>query len=208
MRNERVEHDGKVFKGWTRDAYMRFKPIRNRIPIYLGAQRQHMLELTGEIAEGGLPLLFPPEYIEDVLKHISTGAIRAGRRLEDLDVVGCIWFSVSRDPKLAIDALRKLIPFYGPHLAEEMIGKVGLTLQDFDLIKEALSERDYKKAQSLMTEEMAQIAIYGTPDKCIERIEKLIKKGLTHVRFGPPLGPDPKESIRLIGEEIIPYFSK
>jgi 5,10-methylenetetrahydromethanopterin reductase len=53
---------------------------------------------------------------------------------------------------------------------------------------------------------MAQLAIHGTPDDCIDRIEKLIEKGLTHIRFGPPLGPDPKEAIRLLGEKIIPYF--
>jgi len=34
----------------------------------------------------------------------------------------------------------------------------------------------------------------------------LIDRGLTHVRFGPPLCPDPVEAIRLIGEEIIPHF--
>jgi 5,10-methylenetetrahydromethanopterin reductase len=206
LRGERVEYDGKVFKGWTRDAYMRFNLLRRNIPIYLGAQKKRLLELTGEIADGGLPLLFPPEYIEDVLKHISTGAARVGRKLEDLDIVGCIWFSVSQNPKAAIDALRDLVSFYGPHLVPEMIGKVGLTPQDFDLIKEAHSERDYKKAKSLMTDEMAQLAIHGTPDDCIDRIEKLIEKGLTHIRFGPPLGPDPKEAIRLLGEKIIPYF--
>jgi 5,10-methylenetetrahydromethanopterin reductase len=90
---------------------MRFNLLRSKIPIYLGAQKKHLLELTGEIADGGLPLLFPPEYIEDVLKHISTGATRAGRTLEDLDIVGCIWFSVSQNQTAAIDALRNLISF-------------------------------------------------------------------------------------------------
>ncbi len=206
MRGERVEHDGRVFRGWTRDAYMRFKPLRDRVPIYLGAQSRRMLELTGEVADGGLPLLFPPEYIEEVLKRISTGAARAGRSLEDLDVVGCIWFSVSRDPEAARDALRGLISFYGPHLAPEMIGKVGLTPGDFDPIREALSQKDYEKAKGLVTDEMAQLAVHGTPEDCVERIDRLIGRGLTHVRFGPPLGPDPEETIRLIGEEIIPYF--
>ncbi|MCW3978438.1 MAG: LLM class flavin-dependent oxidoreductase, partial [Candidatus Bathyarchaeota archaeon] len=116
LKGERVEHEGRVFRGWTRDAYMRFEPLRDRIPVYLGAQSRRMLELTGEIADGGLPLLFPPEYIEDVLWHISRGATRAERRIEDVDVVGCIWFSVSDDPEAAMDALRGLVSFYGPHL--------------------------------------------------------------------------------------------
>ena len=44
MRGERVEHEGKVFKGWTRDAYMRFNLLRSNIPIYLGAQKKHLLK--------------------------------------------------------------------------------------------------------------------------------------------------------------------
>ncbi len=206
LRGERVPFDGRVFRGWTDDAYMRFKPVREVIPIYLGAQSRRMLELTGEIADGGLPLLFPPEYFDEVMNHISAGAERAGRRPEDLDIVGCIWFSVSRDPEAAKDALRELVTYYGPHLAPDMIGRIGLTSQDFDPIRKALSERDFARAKGLMTDEMAQLAIHGTPDDCVERIEGLIEKGLRHVRFGPPLGPDPVETIRLIGEEIIPQF--
>ena len=206
LRGERVEHDGEVFRGWTRDAYMRFEPMRESIPIYLGAQGRRMLELTGEIADGGLPLLFPPEYVEDVLRHISKGAARARRSIDDLDVVGCIWFSVSADPDAAMDALRGLVSFYGPHLAPPMIAKAGLETEDFDLIREALSARDYERAGELVTDEMAQLAVYGTPEECVDRIEGLVEKGLTHVRFGPPLGSDPEEAIRLIGEEIIPHF--
>ncbi len=206
MRGERVEHDGRTFKGWTEDAYMRFKPFRDHIPLYLGAQSRRMLQLIGEIADGGLPLLFPPEYIDEVLRYISEGAERTGRSLEDVDVVGCIWFSVAKEAEAAKDALRTLVSFYGPHLAPRMIGKIGLETEDFDPIREAISKREYGEARSLVTNEMMDLAIHGTPNECVDRIERLIRRGLTHVRFGPPLGPDPEETIRLIGEEIIPHF--
>jgi 5,10-methylenetetrahydromethanopterin reductase len=206
FRGESVEFDGKVFKGWTRGAYMRFKSFREEIPLYLGAQSPRMLELIGEIADGGLPLLFPPEYIEEVLEYIKKGANRARRRVEDIDVVGCLWFSVSKDPEAAKNQLRELVTFYGPHLAREMIGKIGLSPEDFNPIREALGKRDHGIARALMTDEMADLAIHGTPDDCVERIENLIERGLTHVRFGPPLGPDPVEAIKLIGEDITPHF--
>ena len=57
-----------------------------------------------------------------------------------------------------------------------------------------------------MTDDMANLAIYGTPEDCVERINTLVKKGLKHIRFGPPLGPDPKTTIQLIGEKILPHF--
>ena len=202
LKGERVEHNGKVFKDWTNDAYMRFKPIREKIPIYLGAQSPRLLRLTGEIADGGLPLLFPPEYYPEVMKQIKIGADKVGRSLDQLDVVGCLWFSVSEDREAAKDALRHLVTFYGPHLAPE----IGLSTEDFDPIRKAFAERDKEKAMSLMTDEMADLAIYGSPDDCIDRLDGLIKMGLKHIRFGPPLGPNPENTIRLIGEKIIPYF--
>ncbi len=206
LKGERVEYNGKEYSGWTEDAYMRFQPIRNKIPLYLGSQSRRMLELIGEIGDGGLPLLFPPEYYEEVVKRIKTGAKRTGKSIEDIDIVGCIWFSVAENREEARDALRDLVTFYGPHLAPEMISKIGLKREDFDQIRQAYNKRDYRKARSLMTDEMASLAIYGTPDDCIEQINSLIKKGLKHVRFGPPLGPDPVKTITLIGKKIIPYF--
>ncbi len=185
---------------------MRFPPIRKKIPLYLGSQSKRMLELIGEIGDGGLPLLFPPEYYEEVVERIKIGANRAGKSIDDIDIVGCIWFSIAENREAARDALRDLVTFYGPHLAPEMISKIGLKTEDFDQIRDAYKERDTQKARDLMTDEMASLAIYGTPDDCIERINSLIKKGLKHVRFGPPLGPDPVKTISLIGEKIIPYF--
>jgi 5,10-methylenetetrahydromethanopterin reductase len=206
IKGEQVEFDGKFFQDWTKDAYMRFNTYRDRIPLYLGAQSPRMLELIGEIADGGLPLLFPPEYIEEVMRRIETGAKKAGRSIKDIDIVGCIWFSLAENREDAKEALRDLVTFYGPHLAPDMISKIGLVPEDFNSIKEALSVRDFERARGLMTDEMARIAVYGSPDDCITRIEKLVDKGLEHIRFGPPLGPDPVKTIHLIGEEIIPYF--
>lgn len=208
FRGDRVKHNGRVFKNWTKDAYLRFKPFREDLPIYLGAQSPRLLELTGEIADGGLPLLFPPEYFEQAMRMIQRGALKSGKKIEDLDIVGCIWFSVSDNREKAMEALRGLVSYYGPHLADEMIKHVGLTSADFDPIREAISKRDYEGARNLMTSEMADLAIYGTPDDCINRIEKLIDKGLRHIRFGPPLGPDPVSTIQIIGKEIIPYFKE
>ncbi|MFN8499421.1 MAG: LLM class flavin-dependent oxidoreductase [Anaerolineae bacterium] len=62
---------------WAREAYLRF-PSR-RVPIYLGAMSPRMLQLTGEMADGGLPLLFPPEHYTEVMGYITEGARAAGR---------------------------------------------------------------------------------------------------------------------------------
>jgi alkanesulfonate monooxygenase SsuD/methylene tetrahydromethanopterin reductase-like flavin-dependent oxidoreductase (luciferase family) len=53
---------------------------------------------------------------------------------------------------------------------------------------------------------MLRLAIYGSPDDCITQLERLEKAGLNQILIGAPLGPNPKESINIIGKEIISRF--
>ena len=65
---------------------------------------------------------------------------------------------------------------------------------------------NYDEAASLVTDEMTDLAIRGTPEDVIKRIESIVDMGVTQINLGGPLGPDPVEAIRLMGESVIPYF--
>jgi len=54
---------------------------------------------------------------------------------------------------------------------------------------------------------MTDLAIRGTPEDVIQRIETVADMGITQINLGGPLGPDPVEAIRLMGEKVIPYFA-
>ena len=51
-------------------------------------------------------------------------------------------------------------------------------------------------------------SISGTPETCIERINELIKLGVTQFVVGSPIGPNVREAIDLISREIIPHFKE
>ena len=53
---------------------------------------------------------------------------------------------------------------------------------------------------------MFRLAIAGTPNEVIAQIETVAAMGITQVNLGGPLGPNPAEAIRLMGERVIPYF--
>ena len=72
--NRNAAMDGAVLQ-WSEEARLRFESKR-RVPIYLGAMSPKMLEEIGAIADGGLPLLFPPEHYANILP-ISNAAWRA-----------------------------------------------------------------------------------------------------------------------------------
>ena len=111
-RGERVHPAAGAFlAGWSPDAYLRF-PSR-AIPVYVGAMSPRMLRLIGQAADGGLPLLLPPEHFADAMAFIRAGAVAAGRAVDDIDVAACIWCSIARDRQAAEAVLRDKIAYYG-----------------------------------------------------------------------------------------------
>ncbi len=206
LSGKRAPKDGEFLK-WTDETYLRFTPAR-RVPIYIGAMSPKMSEEIGRIADGGLPLLFPPEHYLNVIPHIRKGAMEAGRNLEDIDIAACIWCSISEDKAAAEDVLAEKIAYYGHAFSETILAQLSLTHADFEPIEHAImAENNIEKAKSLITPQMLQFGIAGTSRELIERIEKLTALGIQHISFGPPLGPDIDEAIRVIGQDVIPYFS-
>lgn len=198
--------NGESPEDWTPEAYLRFSAPR-RIPIYIGAMGPQMLRLTGEIADGALPLLFPPEHFATVRPLIAEGATRAGRSMDDIDLAACIWVSVSDDRRAAEAVLREKIAYYGAGLGPLIHSQLGVTKADFAPIEHAIqTERDPAKASALVTEKMLRIGVVGTPDDLIPRLETLVAMGARHLSFGPPLGPDPVAAVEALGRHVMPRF--
>jgi 5,10-methylenetetrahydromethanopterin reductase len=202
---DRSHPDGRFLNGWTGEAYLRF-PAR-QIPIYVGAMSPRMLELIGSTADGGLPLLFPPEHFSDVLGYVKRGAAQAGRDLASLDLAACIWCSVSTDRAAAENALRQKVAYYGHALSPLILKRLGVERAEFEPIQQAMMvDRDPERAMALVTPAMLQIGIAGSAAELIPRLEHLVSQGARHLSFGPPLGPDPLEAIDVLGREVLPYF--
>ena len=205
--NQNAAMDGAVLR-WSDEAWLRFES-RRRVPIYLGAMSPLMLEEIGAIADGGLPLLFPPEHYAMVLPHIKRGLARAGRSLGDIDLAACIWCSVSQDQAAAEATLADKIAYYGHAMSPLILRQLGLTRADFEPIRRACHvQRDVAAARSMVTPGMMRIGIAGTTAALNERLEQLVEMGVRHLSFGPPLGPDIPAAIEAIGRDVIPRFAQ
>lgn len=195
------------FLRWTDSAWLRFKPPRAGLPIYLGAMSPRMLQAIGAHADGGLPLLFPPEHFVQAMAHIRRGAESAGRNLADIDVAACIWCSLSSDHAAAEQALRAKIAHYGPAFSPAILARLGLVRADFDEIEHAVvAQKDLARGSALVSEAMLRVGVVGTPRALIRRLEDLVNMGAQHLSFGPPLGPEPLAALELIGREVLPWF--
>ncbi len=200
------EHPAGAFvRGWTDEAYLRF--ATRSIPIYVGAMSPRMLALIGSDADGGLPLLFPPESFGEALGHIRRGAADAARDLSDVDVAACIWCSVASDRGVAERALREKVAYYGHALSDRILAHLGVARTEFDPIRQAMMvDRDPERAMALVTPRMLHIGVVGGPDDLIPRLDHLVALGARHLSFGPPLGPDPFEAIEVLGRSVLPRF--
>lgn len=206
LAGERVALDGRFLR-WNEEAYLRF-PAPRVTPVYLGAMGPKMLALAGEEADGVLPLLFPPEHYFNVQPLLDAGIAIRNSQLAPLDFAACIWVSLAEDRAAARRVLAQKIAYYGQALGPLILEQLGVVREDFAEIERAMHvEKNEAKAIGLVDDRMLRIGVVGGPGDVIERLEPLVAAGATHLSFGPPLGPEPLEAVRLLGQ-VIRHFQQ
>jgi 5,10-methylenetetrahydromethanopterin reductase len=185
-------------------AYLRFPP-RRATPIYLGAMGPAMLRLAGELADGALPLLFPPEHWATVRPLVDEGRRRRDGALGELDLAACLWVSLANDDAAARRALAETIAYYGHALGPLIYARLGVAREEFAPIERALTiDRDLDRACAMVDARMLRIGVAGRPATLVDRLRPLVAAGVRHLSFGPPLGPDPLRAVELLGREVLP----
>ncbi len=90
-------------------------PLRNDIPIYLGAEGPKNVAMTGEIADGWLPLFFSPSDDDFYRTALAEGMARPGARhtsLDDFDVAAVVPVVIGDDVERAADQVRPMLALY------------------------------------------------------------------------------------------------
>ena len=201
---ESVAYQGEVFK--TAGAKFLFKP-KGIIPVYVGAQGPKMLELAGKIGDGVLINASHPKDVEYAMGSVKEGIRQAGKNPDQVDVAAYTSFSVHEDLKKATKAAVPVVAFIAAGSPPVLLERHGIDVQKTEEIKAALKVNDWGKAFASVTPEMiGAFSVCGTPDLCIERINELLKSGISQFVVGSPIGPNVREAINLISEKIIPRF--
>jgi 5,10-methylenetetrahydromethanopterin reductase len=182
---------------------------RGPIPVLMAASGFKAIELAGEIADGVLLLVgFNRGIVETALERLDAGAKRAGRRVEDLEVIWAVRTGTA--PTLA-EARRLARPTavhwgvlrWGGH----WLGPAGVKLPDLKIPDEVwkvypdLSHaHDWDaaiRATSFVPDEVVAslcdaLGLIGTPDHCADRIAEMTKLGvrnlylMPYLTFAPP----------------------
>jgi 5,10-methylenetetrahydromethanopterin reductase len=190
-------------------AELRFhhEPVRREIPLFIGTWGPKIAQLGGEIAIGiKADCVADPVYLGELRANVHTGARAAGRDPAASEIIVGPLCSISRDREAALRTIRHLLAIYLPFLSP-MKERIGIDEAQVRRANQAYLAGDYAQAERLVPEAAIRaFSLTGTPREVIPHIENLVAAGATHVAFGPPHGPDFRETIRLIGEEIVPHF--
>jgi F420-dependent oxidoreductase-like protein len=128
-RGERLEHAGDIYPLPLPDSRgAALKPMirPDHVPVYIASMGPKNLELTGEAADGWLGNAFIPEAAEVFLGPLRDGAQRAGRTLDDLDLVAPVAVEFHDDQASGDAAARRHADGYA-----FTIGAMGVGGQNF-----------------------------------------------------------------------------
>jgi 5,10-methylenetetrahydromethanopterin reductase len=190
-------------EGWTEQAVLKYwRPT----PVYVGAMGPKMLEMTGRYADGALPLCLPPTHVFNVITQLQTGAARAGRSVDDLDVAACVWVAIADDRAEARRLMAHHIAEYSGSLSVEALRQNDMDPDEFARTQHLMLEGRTDEAIASVTDDMMRLGIVGGVDDVIEQCGALIEAGARHISFGPPMGPDIAASVRLLGERVLPVL--
>jgi F420-dependent oxidoreductase-like protein len=209
LRRERVRYDGDTYRlplpdGPGKALFLQVHPLRADIPIYLAAIGPKNLELTGEIADGWLPVFYDPRFGPEHLEHIRAGRARAGKSMDGFDVAPALGLSVGEDVAACADPLRGYTALY--------VGGMGSREQNFynDLavrmgygdaaaaVQQQYLARDYEAAMAAVPAEFIDAtSLLGPRERLADRLVEFAEAGVTTLNV-MPYGATPDERVAAI----------
>lgn len=155
-------------------------PLREDIPIFLGAEGPKNIALAAELCDGWLAMLFSPENEDMFRESLDAGFAKPGARrgAEDFEVVATVPMIVSDDMEVAVDMLR---PFYALYFGgmgakgKNFHANVAIRMGHGDMIEKVqdlyLDGKKDEAAAAIPSGLIEQLSLVGSPDKIRHDLE-------------------------------------
>ncbi|MDZ7686387.1 MAG: LLM class flavin-dependent oxidoreductase [Gammaproteobacteria bacterium] len=154
--------------------------------VYMAGLRGKMLETAAEYSDGVILNLFPKDALPRMMEHIKTGAERAGKKLEDVEIVCRHQVVVTDDKDSARNMIRSgFAPYYATPVYNKFLSWAGY--EDVAAtIREGWAEKNRDKTTGALDDQLVDdIAILGSMEECHDRIPR------AWPRWGLPLTSSP-----------------
>lgn len=194
-------------------AYLSLKPAtKPHPPIYIGAMGSKMRQLTGEMANGWLPVTYTPETFANDWQMISKSAEKVGRNPAEIDRGLLIYTTVLDDGEKAKahgSLFGRDLLIERPDILQQL-GYATLADDRLSLVKKVSPSAGADLAQQIPQSLVEQVIISGTPQQAIQQIERFIQAGVRLFAIWLPFDDEKmlRETIRHYRDTILPYFCK
>lgn len=174
---ERTNFDGDTIE--SHNFRLTIPPAGGKIPVYLAALKPKMLELAGEIADGVILNLVPKELLPRMLEHIDTGAKRAGRRVEDLEVVTFLYTFATDDTEQAEREMANIAAgYFSTPVYSDFLRWMGYH-EEATAITEGFAERDRAKTLNAFSQDVLhKLGIIGDEAHCQRAVRAYADAGV------------------------------
>lgn len=193
------------------------------IPVLMAASGPRAIELAGEIADGVMLLVgFNKGLLDWSLSHLEEGARRAGRRVEDLQVIWAVRTSMGTSTEAARRHAQPTAVHWGIRWEGEWARRAGISMPDIPIpdavhaIKPDLSHApDWEEAiratsympQETVAELCDALGLIGTPAYCANRIIEMEKLGVREIYIMPfETFASPEPEMRACRDVVFPML--
>ena len=192
LSGKQINYSGKIFN--LKNFKLLIKPHREKIPIYMAAVNQKMVDLTWGIADGVIFYLRPINEMKNTIQKMQTK--------RKIDVTCQIITAVSHDAEIAITRAKQTLAFYISvgNIYREFLSKNGFQSETQNIFEE-FKKSGFRSNYELVSEKMLNsLTIAGTPDQCIKQLQRFRETGidLPTIQFNP-VG-DVIDSFRLLND--------
>ena len=194
-RGERLQHDGEIYPlplPDSRGAALRPLVRPHHVPVYVAAMGPQNLRLTGEAADGWLGNAFIPEAAEVFFGPLRDGAQRAGRSLDDLDLVAPVAVEFHDDQASADAAARRHADGYaftigamgaggqgGQNFYNDAFTRLGYGSEVAE-VAQLWQAGKHDEARSAVPLDLGRLTnLLGTADAIAERVSRYRAAGIT-----------------------------
>ena len=192
------------------------------MPLYVAAYGPKVLEYAGTVADGVILQIASPVVIKWCIEQVKKGAEKAGRSMDDIEVVAAASCCIGDDAEYCLNMVRPFPAVVSNHIKDvlktiardempEELARVADLIKDYDY--NAHSVPGASHAEAVPDEMVRDYTIVGTIAECREKVAQLKDAGVTQVviyNTAEELGqPDSvtRANIEAFGEAIIPHIS-
>jgi 5,10-methylenetetrahydromethanopterin reductase len=161
------------------------RPVQERVPLMIGAMRgPKSFEAAGELSDGcHHALSYTRGAYDFAVEHFRTGAERAGKDADELDIGAWVVFATGPDAATAKDAARAMVGIYASSMPAEQLARNGVDAAELQPIIDAIGGGDLAKGVELTSPDLAErLSVSGSPAECAAKLrEEIAPSGVNHM---------------------------